>query len=533
MAQRQPGPLAAGIEAGALNRIEAKQVSLNMKQILFSLLIFPLVVCAATKKQPNVILFLVDDMGLMDTSVPALVDDQGNPRKHALNSWYRTPNMEKLAAKGIRFSQFYAHTVCSPTRVSIMTGQNSARHRTTQFISPNGKNTGDNGPEAWNWAGLDSKNVTLPRLLREAGYRTIHVGKAHFSPPGHEGENPLTLGFDVNVAGCSYGQPGSYFGQDGYGNLNPKRKKRAVPGLEKYHCTEIFLTEALTIEAKAEIDKSLELEKPFYLYMAHYAVHSPFQSDPRFAANYADSDKKKNGKAFATLVEGIDKSLGDLMDHLDNRNVAENTLILFMGDNGTAAPIGRGDEIACSAPLRGKKASLWEGGTRVPFIAAWANPRSSHPLQKRLPIMAGGIQSRMGICYDVFPTLVKFAGAKTPDGHRVDGIDLSGLLSGKDEEAKREVFLSHFPHSYTSSYFTTYREGDWKLVYRYFPDQTKGQNRYALYHLGRDPSESNDLSNQQPDQVKRLTQTMIRSLDEMNALYPTVKGRALKPVIPN
>ncbi|MDF2376745.1 MAG: sulfatase-like hydrolase/transferase [Verrucomicrobiales bacterium] len=461
-----------------------------------------------------------------------MVDADGEPEHHSLNSWYRTPNMERLAAQGIRFSDFYAHTVCSPTRISIMTGQNSARHRTTQFISPNGKNTGDHGPEAWNWKGLTREDVTLPALLREAGYRTVHVGKAHFAPPDHEGENPTSLGFDVNIAGCSYGQPGSYFGNDGYGNLNPKRQQRAVPGLEEYHHTDTFLTEALTIEAIAEIDRSIEQKRPFYLYMSHYAVHSPFQSDPRFANHYAASEKAKAPKAFATLIEGIDKSLGDLMNHLQDRKVARETLILFLGDNGTACPLGSGDEIAASAPLRGRKASRWEGGTRVPFIAAWGNPTLGHPIQERLPISAGSIQTQMGLCYDIFPTLTALAGAEIPAGHIIDGHSLKALFSGERDGARKEVFLSHFPHSHTNNYFTTYREGDWKLIYQYFPDTAKGETRHALYNLKSDPSESNDVSADHPDLIKSLSQAMIQSLRDMKALYPTIEGDEHRPLAP-
>lgn len=482
-----------------------------------------------TISKPNIIFFLVDDMGLMDTSVPMLTDDRGNPRRHSLNEWYRTPHIERLAEIGIRFSNFYAHTVCSPTRISLMTGQNAARHRTTQFISPHGRNSGESDPEDWNWEGLTAESVVLPRLLGKAGYRTIHVGKAHFAPTGYEGEDPSVLGFDVNVAGCSYGQPGSYFGEDGYGNLNPKRQNRAVPGLEKYHKTDTFLTEALTLEAKAEIDRSIEMEKPFYLHMAHYAVHSPFQSDPRFAANYTDPKKGKSGEAYATLVAGVDKSLGDLMDHLKARKIAENTLILFMGDNGSASPIGKGDEISSSAPLRGKKATRWEGGTRVPFIAAWGEPRANHPIQRKMPIMEGGVQPRMGICYDVFPTLLKLGGAKIPAGHIVDGRHLEKLFTGKMDTSRKEVFLSHFPHPHENDYFTTFREGNWKLIYRYFPESEKAEDRYALYHLKFDPSESNNLSRQHPNRVKKLTKAMIQSLEEMDALYPMVDGKEQMP----
>ena len=199
--------------------------------------------CAiAETGKPNIVLFLVDDMGLMDTSAPMLTDQEGNPQRHPLNHWYRTPNMERLAAIGVRFSNFYSHSVCSPTRISIMTGQNAARHGTTDYINPWQNNrTLDNkafplalsqqsAPE-WNWAGLKKRDVTLPRLLKKVGYTTIHVGKAHFAPFDHEGEDPLNLGFDVNVAGSAIGAPGSYYGQADYGKGVTTPLARPVPGL--------------------------------------------------------------------------------------------------------------------------------------------------------------------------------------------------------------------------------------------------------------------------------------------------------------
>jgi len=156
------------------------------------------------KKQPNIIIFLVDDMGLMDSSVPFITDKKGSPMLYDLNGIYNTPNLEKLTQNGIRFSHFYAHSVCSPTRISIMTGQNAARHKTTNWILPEEKNSGDYGPEKWNWKGLSNSSLTLPRILKEQGYKTIHVGKAHFGPRNSEGENPLQLGFDVNIGGKFY-----------------------------------------------------------------------------------------------------------------------------------------------------------------------------------------------------------------------------------------------------------------------------------------------------------------------------------------
>ena len=485
-------------------------------------------VSAAVK--PNIILFLVDDMGLMDTSVPFIAGPDGNPRKHALNDWYRTPSMERLAKRGIRFSDFYAHTVCSPTRASIMTGQNSARHRVTNFISPERKNTGANGAEEWNWSGLSREDVTLPGLLRKAGYRTIHVGKAHFGPVNHEGEEPLNLGFDVNIAGCAYGQPGSYFGEDGYGNLNPKRKKRAVPGLEKYHKTDTFLSEALTIEAKTAIDQSIDEKKPFFLCMSHYAVHSPFQSDKRFANHYAESDKKKPAKAFATLVAGMDKSLGDLMNHVETKGIADNTVMFFLGDNGSDAPLGGDGDIASSAPLRGKKGSKWEGGIRVPFIAAWMSDNPKNRWQQRMPIKAGGFQRQLGACFDLFPTITELAEAGLPGDLSIDGHSLATLLSGKRDSDRQEIFLSHFPHPRRDKHFTTYRDGDWKLIYHYLP--TGDVKRYSLFNLKADPTESKNVALQNPKLLKRLTQAMANQLADSDALYPLVDGKEIKPIIP-
>ena len=234
-------------------------------------------------------------------------------------------------------------------------------------------------------------DVTLPGQLRKSGYRTIHVGKAHFGPDETDGADPLNLGFDVNIGGASFGAPGSYYGEKNYGH-GTRRERSAVPHLEKYHGSETFLSEALTIEAKKVVTESARNGQPFYLYFSHYAVHSPFESDPRFAANYTDSEKSANAKAFATLIEGMDKSLNDMLDHLDDLGVAQDTLVIFLGDNGSDAPLGHQHEVACAAPLRGKKGAHYEGGMRVPFIAAWASPDADNRFQKKLPIPAGHIQ---------------------------------------------------------------------------------------------------------------------------------------------
>jgi len=488
---------------------------------------------AATAK-PNIVVFLVDDMGVMDTSLAFLSDAAGKPQRYPLNEFYRTPNMERLAQRGIRFNNFCAMSVCSPTRIAIATGQNAARHRTTNWINPDNNNSGPNGPPDWAWHGLKPGAVTLAGLLQTDGYRTIHVGKGHFGPRSQPGADPKNLGFDVNVGGASIGAPGSYYGQQKYG-VGGKRASSAVPHLEKYHGTDTFLSDALTLEANARIGDAVKANQPFFLNFAHYAVHTPFEADPRFAARYKDSGKPANAQAFATLIEGMDKSLGDLLDHLEKIGVADNTLIFFLGDNGSDAPLGHQHEVACAAPLRGKKGAHYEGGMRVPFIAAWAKTSASNPHQKRLPIPAGVIQSQQAAVQDLFPTVLAAAGTKSPNGHIVDGLKLDTLLSGKRDASRSETFLMHYPHApHRSDYWTSLRDGPWKVIYHYFPSAASENSHYQLFHLGRDPFESKNLAASEPAELRRMMQVLITSLEKHGALYPVEKpgGAELKPKLP-
>jgi arylsulfatase A-like enzyme len=490
---------------------------------------------AAAPAQPNIVIMLVDDMGVMDTSVPFLTDADGKPKRYPLNDYYRTPNMERLAARGIRFNNFCAMSVCSPTRISIMTGQNAARHRTTNWINPDSNNAGPKGPPQWNWTGLKQPDVTLPRLMQANGYRTIHVGKGHFGPRESEGADPRTIGFDINVGGASIGAPASYYGKQNFGDAAGKRAKAAVLGLDKYHGQEIFLTEALTLEANAHVADAVKADKPFFLYFAQYAVHAPFNSDPRFAANYANSGKPANAQAFATLVEGMDKSLGDVLNHLEKLGVAENTLIFFLGDNGSDAPLGHQHEVACAAPLRGKKGSHYEGGVRVPFIAAWAKPSANHAVQKRLPIVAGAIQTQQAAVYDMFPTILSLTGKSAPANHAVDGTRLDTLLTGKRDAAREETFLMHYPHApHRTDYFTTYRNGDWKVIFHYFPSEVSENSHYQLFNLKTDPFEQQNRATTEPGELRRLMQGLATGLERQGAVYPVDKETkaALKPKVP-
>jgi arylsulfatase A-like enzyme len=505
---------AFSIFSGSLARMTASIV------IVCALGVVLVPAAGAADAPPNIVIFLVDDMGVMDTSVPFLTGPDGQPKRYPLNDYYRTPNMERLAARGIRFSNFYAMSVCSPTRISIMTGQNAARHRTTNWINPDRDNAGPQGPPQWDWQGLATGDVTLAGLMQAAGYRTIHVGKGHFGPREAAGADPQNLGFDVNVGGASFGSPGSYYGQQNYGH-GTRRAGSAVPHLEKYHGTETFLTEALTIEANARVSDAVRAEKPFFLYFAHYAVHAPFQSDPRFAEHYRDSGKPEPAQAFATLIEGMDKSLGDVLDQLDDLGVAENTLIFFLGDNGSDAPLGHQHEVACAAPLRGKKGAHYEGGMRVPLIAAWAKADTANPYQKRLPIPAGAVQCQQAAVMDLFPTILGLVGVQSPADHPVDGRALGVLVTGRPDAGREESFLMHYPHApHRTDYFTCYRQGPWKVIYHYFPTQVSGNSHYQLFQLANDPFEQQDLAASRPEELRRMMQGVIAGLEQHNAVYP-------------
>lgn len=489
-------------------------------------LFFASAIHAADK--PNILVFLVDDMGLMDTSLPFLTDGKGTPKAHPLNEIYRTPNMEELASRGMRFETFYANSVCSPTRISIMTGQSSARHHTTQWIRSENNNRGPQGPPEWNWEGITRKHQTLPALLKQDGYQTIYVGKAHFGPIGYFGEFPNNFGFDINIGGCSWGHPGSYYGTDGFGSIKGN-KRRAVPGLEAYHGKDIYLTEALTLEMNAAIKQAVDQDQPFFAYMAYYALHAPFMPNKRHAANYANASISEQVKAFATMIESMDASVGEILKQLDTLGVADNTLVLFLGDNGSDAPLGEAHTIASSAPLRGKKATHYEGGIRVPFIAAWAKPDPASNIQKKLPIKAGAITTEMGTIHDIFPTILDLV--DVPYEQPIDGDNLAPLLTGGRIEGKRD-FLMHFPHTHRSSYFTVYRLGDWKLIYHY--NNPKGE-RCELFNLAKDPSESNNLAKTHPEVLGRMIETMAQELEDAGAQYPVSKkdpSIELKPLVP-
>ncbi len=209
-------------------------------------------------------------------------------------------------------------------------------------------------------------------------------------------------------------------------------------------------------------------------------------------------------------------------------------MIFFLGDNGSASPLGQINEIASSAPLKGKKGTSWEGGMRVPFIVAWAKANSSNIMQQQLPIAQNQINSQITTVLDIYPTILSAASANNPSTHIIDGVNLAKQLSGQINVQRKNSFLMHFPHKHKHSYFTSYRLDNWKVIYHYNPENRVGIKRYQLFNLATDISESDDLATLQPKILAKMMASMVAELVRQNAQYPIDKhGRIIKPILPN
>lgn len=495
--------------------------------------------------QPNIIFFLVDDMGWEDTSVPFY--EESTP----LNKKYHTPNMERLAARGVKFTQAYATCVCTPSRVSMQTGMNAARHRVTNWTSFNQnipsdeKYPGIRLPE-WNYNGLSPVQgiphtvtaTTLAGLLQQNGYYTIHAGKAHFAATPTPGANPSNLGFMVNIAGSAIGSPKSYLGNENFGNaVKGGYTPGAVPGLEKYHGENIFLSEALTLEAKKYLDTARSLHKPFFLYMAHYAVHAPYKADDRFYPQYIKEGLSVEEAKYAALLQGMDKSLGDLMDYLDQNNLTENTIIVFMSDNGglSLVPPRGGKPFTHNLPLRSGKGSAYEGGVREPMMISWPGVTKPNTTNHQYVIME-----------DFFPTILDMAGVhKYKTLQEIDGKTIVPFLRNPSEQDTTRLLLWHYPNNWAEGYgrakaygiraetegmgpYSAIRKGDWKLIYFYGTASTE------LYNLKTDIGERNNLVKEYPARAQQLITLLNQQLKAENAQFPVDEktGEIIYPKMP-
>ena len=476
---------------------------------------------------PNIVLFLVDDLGWQDTSVPF------HTVRTPFNDLYRTPGVERLARQGVLFTNAYAASpVCTPTRSSIITGRHPARtHITDWTLHPDVEKQQRSRPSLsvaspdWNVRGVQPADTTLPELLRRGGYRTIHVGKAHFGALGTPGADPTALGFDVNVAGHAAGAPGSYYSEEKYGN--DEDGPWGVPGLEKYYGTDTYLTRALTLEANSALEEAVRDGQPFFLNMAPYAVHAPIMADSQYVDDYTDVNSTE--VAYASMVEGYDASLRAILWKLEELGVAERTLVLFTSDNGGLSahargrtPMGTGPNTH-NLPLRSGKGSAYEGGIRVPMVVAWAKPDASQPVQRRLPIAAGRRTEAPVTSHDFFPSILEAAGVQQPDDDRLDGHSFVPLLrpsASQPQEADRDTtHFWHYPHLWGPhgpglKPFTAVRSGDWKLIYFY------DEARYELYDLADDLGETTNLVEAQPAVARRLADRMRAWMRRVGAQSP-------------
>ncbi|KAA0993286.1 sulfatase [Dyadobacter aurulentus] len=474
--------------------------------------------------KPNVIVFMVDDMGWQDTSVPFW------NKATDFNKRYHTPNMERLAKEGMKFTNAYAMPVCTPTRVSLLTGVNAARTRVTHWTSPEQNKNTDHpdatfNPVDWNINGLSPEAgvghtfhaTPLPAVLRQNGYYTIHSGKAHFGSSGTPGSDPKNLGFDINIAGSSIGHPASYLGQKNYDSpVKGKPNRNAVPGLEAYHGTDVFLSDAITIEALKALEKPVTEKQPFFLYLAHYAVHTPINADKRYLEKYLKMGLDSIEAKYATLVEGMDKSLGDVLNYLDNKDIAKNTVVIFMSDNGglSRTPPRGGKAWTHNLPLKAGKGSVYEGGIREPMLVRW--PGVTRP---------GSVAEQYVIIEDFFPTILEVAGAKNQKMlQQTDGESFLKLLKNPALKNQQRELLWHHPNRWTPedgpniNYASAFRKGNWKLIYNY------EKAALELYDLQNDIGEENNLAGSNPEKVKELAALFTRKLKKWDAQWPTFKA---------
>lgn len=490
---------------------------------------------AAQEGRPNIVLFMVDDMGWQDTSVPFWT------QRTPLNATYKTPNMERLARQGMLFTQAYASPISSPSRCSLLTGSNAARHHVTNWTFRKDQMTDEPDdqliPPDWNYNGIcqtkGTPNTFVARsfvdILRSAGYHTIHCGKAHWGAQDTPGESPIHFGFEVNIAGHAAGGPATYLSERNFGHDAEGRPTAqfAIPGLQKYWGTGTFLTEALTQEALAALEcwknrsngitllrKRGEAEEcPFFLYMSHYAVHIPIDRDMRYYEKYRQQGLSEKEAAYASLIEGMDKSLGDILDWLDKNGQKENTIVLFMSDNGgyaTGAEWRDEPLYTQNAPLRSGKGSLLEGGIREPMIVRWPG------------VVGNGTRcDSYLIIEDFFPSILEMAGIQHYRvSQTVDGRSFVPLLRGTGDPSRKRTLIWNYPHVWGNrgpgiDLNCAIREGDWKLIYNYKTGQKE------LYDICHDISERHDLATERPDLVRHLSRQLGKRLRAMKAQRPT------------
>lgn len=473
--------------------------------------------------RPNIIFFLVDDMGWEDCSVPFWDSITAQNKK------FQTPNMVHFAATAEKFTNAYANSICTPSRVSLMSGMDAGRHRVTNWTmfknkAVDAKDSQMQAPE-WNVNGLspvpgDPRSVyvtPLPQILKDNGYYTIQCGKAHFGAYQTPGANPLNLGFMKNIGGSAAGNPASYLAEDDFGYDPAHFNVRAdIPNMQQYWHTPSFLTEDLTIEAQKAMDTARSLHKPFFLYMAQYAVHLPYNPDKRFVQKYLDKGFTIPEAAYCALIEGMDKSFGDLLTYLMKNDLEKNTIVIFMSDNGGFSHAPRqGKENSQNYPLRNGKGSLYEGGIREPMMVRWPGVTRE-----------GSSCDQYVIIQDFFPTILEMAGIRKPAVvQHIDGQSMVPYLSKPSFRDNSRTLTWNFPNGWSGGHLSqdcswtcAVRQGDWKLIY------FEKYGRLELYNLKEDIKEVHDLSMENRQKTKELARLLTKKLKQQHAQMTVLKS---------
>lgn len=472
-----------------------------MKKQLVCLVLFALWSTFAQAKSPNVVLFLIDDLGWMDLSC------QGS-------TFYETPHIDQLAENGMRFTNGYAAcAVCSPTRASVQTGRYPGRLYVTDWIRSRfqgggipSNNINPSHADKNKWKGakvacppnalwMELEEITLAELLKSKSYATCYIGKWHL---GADAWYPEQQGFDYNFGGCDYGQPPSYF--DPYNNPKSKNPMLAagiptLPGRKKGE----YLTDREGDEAVGFIRD--HKDQAFFLQLSTYAVHTPIQAKADVAAKYTAKKKtsKQTRAKYAAMVESVDDAVGRVVNTIEELGLTDNTIFIFTSDNGG---LDRNNNPTDNAPLRSGKGYAYEGGIRVPWIISW--PGVTKP---------GSLSDEPVTSVDILPTVIAALGIESVN--ELDGIDLKPALTGG--KLNRDAIYWHFPHyRHAPGPYSIIRSGDWKYIKWY-------EGPTALFNLKKDIGEANNLAETMPGKVAELNKKLMAHLKSINAKIPYKK----------
>ena len=448
-------------------------------KIFITVFTFSLLLSFKVLSKPNILFILIDDMGWMDLGC------QGNKN-------LRTPNIDNLAIGGMRFTDAYAPApVCSPTRAAIITGQSPARLQITNHLPHQDRFTPKDSKllpaKMLNHLSLESETLA-ERLKNDAHYATAFIGKWHLYTGRDKKYNPLNQGFDINIGGCSYGGPPTFF--DPYRiDFLPDRKEGE------------YLPNRLADEAIAFISEQNSKDKPFFVALWNYTVHWPMEAPDKLVEKYKKLPiKGYRDHRYAAMIEAMDIAIGKVLKSLDELNITEETLVIFTSDNGPFGGVGD------ATPLRADKGHLYEGGIRVPLIVRWPGK-----------VEAGAVEETPVILTDLHPTILSATGLDLNSTIPNDGHNLLPLLKGKEKLKNRAVYW-HYPNfafHRDNRLGSAIREGDHKLINFYDTDSVE------LYNLKNDIGEKNDLSGKMPQLASRLKNKLKVWLQDSGAVMPT------------